>query len=203
MKKIELTHPRIFDEIERAESYYRRQKTSIQRMGKYLASVLKKDGFTGGRILDVGCGFAAVPIEIAKLIPDVEIIGVDLAEPLLDIGRRDISDAGLKANIRLENGDAQKLEMAEHSFDVVVNTFLMHIVENPVAMLNEIERVARPDARILISDLRRFFMGYFMNKFRMTYTLSEALELISASELREGKASNGLFWWDYHVLKNK
>ncbi len=197
MKKTELTHPRIFNEKEWATGYYNRNKKSIQRMGKRLAGILKKSGFKGGKVLDAGCGFAAMPIEIVKMIPDAQITGIDLGEPLLDIGNRLVDEAGLSDRITLQKGDVQKMSFPDDNFDVVINTFLLHIVEEPVKMLNEIERVAKPGGIILITDLRRGFLANFVKKFRMSHTMEEALEVISQSDLRKGTPGKGLFWWDY------
>ncbi|HER10098.1 MAG TPA: hypothetical protein ENO20_14430 [Bacteroides sp.] len=67
------------------------------------------------------------------------------------------------------------------------------------AMLNETERVAKPEARIMIRDLRRCLLAYVMKKFRTSHTLDEALEIIRKSDLRDGRPSIGPFWWDYMV----
>ena len=197
MKQEAISHPRVFDEQAWAEGYYDRNKGNIRRVGKRFADLLKKSGFTGGRILDVGCGFAAMDIEIARAFPDVEITGIDLGEPLLAIGRTLVSEAGLKNKITLMKDDAHQLSFGDDSFNLVINAFLLHIVEYPVIMLNEIERVARPEARIMITDLRRGFLANFIPKFRKAHTLEEALEVIGRSCLREGKPAAGPFWWDY------
>jgi ubiquinone/menaquinone biosynthesis C-methylase UbiE len=138
-----------------------------------------------------------MPIEIAKMFPDAQITGIDLGETLLDIGNRLVDEAGLSDRIILKKGDVQKMEFPDDSFDVVINTFLLHIVDEPVQMLNEIERVAKPGGIILITDLRRGFLANFVKKFRMSHTLDEALEMIAQSNLRKGKPGKGLFWWDY------
>lgn len=69
MKQAELNHTRVFDDQEWADGYYRRNYGNITRMGRRFAGMLGKSGFSKGRILDVGCGFAAMPIEIAKAFP--------------------------------------------------------------------------------------------------------------------------------------
>ncbi|MEA3445510.1 MAG: class I SAM-dependent methyltransferase [Bacteroidota bacterium] len=197
MKQKKLFHPRVFNETEWAEGYYKRNKKSIEKVGKRFAKLLKTIGFTSGSILDVGCGFVTVPIEIAKAFPDTKITGIDLSEPLLKIGHKLINDEGLGDRIILLKGDAQDLKFEKDSFDVVINTFLLHIVENPILMLNEIERVAKPDAIILITDLRRGFLAYLVPKFRTAYTAEEANIIIKKSKIRKGGSSKGLFWWDY------
>ncbi len=199
MKQIELFHPRIFDDKEWAEGYFKRNKKNIQKVGKRLVNHLKSVGFVNGTILDVGCGFAFVAIEIAKAFPHARIIGIDLAEPLLDIGLEYIAKENLEEQITLVKGDAESLNYENSSFDVVINSFLLHIVENPVRMLNQIERVTKPDGTILITDLRRGFLAYFIQKFRTSYTMEEASEIIKKSTIRKGELSSGFFWWDYFV----
>ncbi|MFO7933624.1 MAG: class I SAM-dependent methyltransferase [Bacteroidales bacterium] len=201
MKRAELFHPRIFDSREWAEGYYQRNKWNITRVGKDFAALLKKNGFNGGKILDVGCGFAAVPIEIAKALPEAEITGIDLGLPLLELGQRLVDEAGVSGHITLLEGDAHRLAYEDGAFDVVINTFMLHVVDDPVAMLNETERVARPDGWIMIRDLRRGMLAYVMKKLKTSFTPDEAMEIIRKSDLREGKLSLGPFWWDYMVIK--
>ena len=197
MKQAGLEHPRVFDDKEWAEGYYKRNKWSISRVGKDFSAILKKSGFTGGRILDVGCGFASVPVEIGKVFHNAEIIGIDLGIPLLEIGRRLVEKAGLGDRVQLMEGDALDISFENDSFDVVINTFLLHIIEYPEKMLNEIERVAKPEARVMIRDLRRGFLARIVSKFMKGYTAQEAAEILAGSEIRPGRLSNGPFWWDY------
>ena len=44
----------------------------------------KLDLSNGKRILDIGCGCGATTLEIAKMIPEGKIIGVDISEPMLE-----------------------------------------------------------------------------------------------------------------------
>lgn len=199
MKRAKLFHPRVFSDKEWAEGYYKRNAQNIKRVGQRFAKLLKASGFTGGKILDAGCGFAIIPIEIAKVIPGAEITGIDLGEPLLDLGRSLIDKEELTGKIILENGNAENVKYENDSFDVVINTFLLHIVEKPVVMLNELERVAKPDAKIMITDLRRGFLALLVKKFQTAFTSEEAEKIINESNLRKGILSNGPFWWDYMI----
>jgi ubiquinone/menaquinone biosynthesis C-methylase UbiE len=199
MKRIELFHPRVFADQEWAEGYYKRNRTNITRVAFRLADILRKSGFKGGKILDAGCGFGVIPVELAKRFPDSEITAIDLGEPLLEIAGSLAKESGVENRIIFKTGDVQNLEFKDRSFDLVINTFMLHIVEDPVAMLNEIERVTKDDGIILISDLRRIWMGIIMKKLKTSFTLNEAKEIINSSNLRQGNAANGPFWWDYFI----
>lgn len=199
MKRIALSHPRIFSDPEWAEGYYKRNRTNITRVAYRLADILSRSGFKGGKILDAGCGFGVIPVEFAKRFPDSEITAIDLGEPLLNIARRLSSEAGTEDCITFQQGDVEKMVFEENTFDLVINTFMLHIVNDPVAMLNEIERVTKTDGIILISDLRRIWLGIVVKKLKTSFTLDEARDLINKSGLRPGTPANGPFWWDYFV----
>lgn len=202
MKRADLFHPRIFDDQVWAEGYYKRNANSIKRVGKRFVQLLKSSGFEKGRILDAGCGFGAVAVEIAQSFNDVEIVGIDLGKPLLKLGQRLAEKSGVKDQIDFFEGDVQKLDFETDSFDVVINTFMIHIVEDSVKMLNEIERVTKQQGRIMITDLRRIWLGLVVKKLKTAFTLEEAMEVIKKSDIRPGRFSKGPFWWDYMVDVN-
>ena len=199
MKRADLFHPRVFSDREWAEGYYKRNAKNIERVGKRFAKLLRNSGFERGKILDAGCGFGAVTIELAKQFPNTEIVGIDLGEPLLELGQSLASKAGVADRIDLSKGDVQKLDFESKSFDVVVNTFMVHIADDPVTMLNEIERVTKTQGKIMITDLRRIWLGFIVKKLSTAFTLEEAIEVIRKSNLREGRWSKGPFWWDYMI----
>ena len=196
---MELFHPRIFSDPDWAEGYYKRNRTNITRVAYRLGDILSRSGFKGGKILDAGCGFGVIPVELAKRYPDSEITAIDLGEPLLKIARQLSNEAGTEDCITFQQGDVEKMVFDDNSFDLVINTFMLHIVNDPVAMLNEIERVTKSDGKILISDLRRIWMGIVVKKLKTAFTLVEARELINQSGLRPGIPASGPFWWDYFV----
>ncbi len=200
MKRADLFHPRVFTDQDWAEGYLKRNARNIKMVGERFARLLHAKGFQGGAVLDTGCGFGAVPIEIAKAFPDTKLTAIDLSDPLLDMARNFAEKEKLSEKITFTKGDVHKLEYPDNSFDLVINTFMLHIVEDPVSMLNEIERVCKPEGIIMITDLRRIWLGAVMKKLRTAFTLEEALEVIRHSGLREGKPSKGPFWWDYMVL---
>ncbi len=197
MKRAELFHPRIFDDKEWAKGYYKRNAKNIENVGKRFVELLKVSGFKKGRILDAGCGFGAVAIQIVKNFPGTEIIGIDMGEPLLVLAEDLAKKEDVNDSIEFRKGDVQITGFEENEFDLVINTFMLHVVEDPVLMLNEIERVTKPQGIIMITDLRRIWLARLVKKLKTAFTLDEAVEIINKSNLRNGKAKNGPFYWDY------
>jgi ubiquinone/menaquinone biosynthesis C-methylase UbiE len=88
---------------------------------------------------------------------------------------------------------------ADDSFDVVLNLNMVHLVEDPVRMLNEIERVLIPNGFLFVVDLRRSWAGLIEREIRSALTLEEAKDLFSRSKLREGVFSRSFLWWRFET----
>lgn len=106
------------------------------------------------RILDIATGTADLAIMTAKLKP-VSIIGVDIAEEMLEIGRRKIRRKGLDDTIELRVGDAEDLPFQDAEFDAVLVAFGVRNFENLGLGLSEMGRVLKPGGRLLILEFSR------------------------------------------------
>ena len=80
---------------------------------------------------------------------------------------------------------------------MVLNTNMVHLVEDPIRMLNEIERVLAPGKTLFIADLRHSWLGWIERPIRSALTFAEARGLIGRSGLRPGTFSQDLLWWRY------
>lgn len=113
MKRAGLFHPRIFNSPEWAEGYYNRNAKNIDRVGKRFVCLLKRSGFEKGSILDTGCGFGAVVIELVKSFNYVRIAGINSGEPLLKLGESMAEKDGVADRINFSVGDVQKLDFKD------------------------------------------------------------------------------------------
>jgi demethylmenaquinone methyltransferase/2-methoxy-6-polyprenyl-1,4-benzoquinol methylase len=109
----------------------------------------------GGRYLDVGCGTADVAIEILRQCPDCQVVGIDPAEGMLDIGRRKLAAARLADRACLQTGDAVRLPLESNTFDAAIAAFCLRNVTDRVAALAEMGRVVRPGGLVVILELTR------------------------------------------------
>ncbi|BAZ09333.1 UbiE/COQ5 methyltransferase [Calothrix sp. NIES-4071] len=108
-----------------------------------------------GLVLDAGTGTARIPILMCQRRPNLEIIGIDLAQNMLEIGKRNIEAAGLQKQIYLELVDSKRLPYQDGQFDMVISNSLVHHLPDPVPFFKEIKRVLKPDGAIFIRDLLR------------------------------------------------
>jgi ubiquinone/menaquinone biosynthesis C-methylase UbiE len=108
-----------------------------------------------GLILDAGTGTARIPIAIARQQPQWQIIGIDLAKSMLELGKRNIEQAGLQAQIQLECIDAKQMPYPNGHFDMVISNSIVHHLSNPIAFFQELLRVLKPNGGIFLRDLSR------------------------------------------------
>ena len=105
----------------------------------------------GARVLDVCCGSGASAIAAAQAVgPDGSVLGVDLAERLLERARAKASDRGLRhAEFRL--GDLRDLGLPEGHFDAVACVFGIFFVDDMPAALRALWHVTRPGGTLAIT----------------------------------------------------
>jgi ubiquinone/menaquinone biosynthesis C-methylase UbiE len=106
---------------------------------------------SGSTVLDVGCGTGASALPAAeKVAPDGRVIGVDLAEKLLALGRAKATHQGLQ-NIEFRVGDMENLGFPDDHFDAVVSVFSIFFVPNMERQIRELWRMVRPGGQIAIT----------------------------------------------------
>ncbi|HEX6717167.1 MAG TPA: class I SAM-dependent methyltransferase [Pyrinomonadaceae bacterium] len=126
---------------------------------RYGRGTVERLGLTrGDRVLDVCCGSGASAIPAAELIaPTGCVIGVDLAQNLLDLAHSKAKQRGLH-NIEFRSADMTELPFDEGSFDVVICVFGIFFVPDMEAALRELKRVTRAGGRLAITTWGpRFF----------------------------------------------
>src|SRR5690349_4028972 len=104
----------------------------------------------GMKVLDLGCGDGTTAVPEARLGADV--LGVDIAENLVDAGRRRAAAERLP-NLRFQEGDASNLEgIADRTFDGVVSIFGAMFAPRPFDVAKEMVRVTKPGGRIVMGN---------------------------------------------------
>jgi SAM-dependent methyltransferase len=127
---------------------FTRIAASMRESGERLVGGL---GIKGGmKVLDLGCGDGTTALPAAKLGADV--LGVDIAQNLVEAGNRRAQEAGL-ANCRFQEGDATNLrDLANQSFDLVLSIFGAMFAPRPFDVAGEMVRVTRNGGRIVMGN---------------------------------------------------
>ncbi len=103
-------------------------------------------------VLDIATGTADLAIMLAKNHPDLKIIGVDLAENMLEVGRKKVSKLNLSDRITLKQGDSLSLPFENDSFDSAMVAFGVRNYENPVKGMEETHRVLRKNGKFYVLE---------------------------------------------------
>ena len=122
------------------------------------------------RFLDLATGTGDVALAVRRRLPEdggVQIVGADLAFPMLAIGRRKAEGRG--AGVGFLQADALSLPFGEGAFDGAIIAFGLRNLEDRPAGLAEMARVLRPGGRLVVLEFgapRGLFGGFYHFYFR-------------------------------------
>ena len=107
-------------------------------------------------VIELGSGPGELALEIARQVPGCEVVGIDLAEPMVARATEAAAAARLGDRVTFQVADVAALPLAAGTFDVAVSTLSLHHWSDPAAVFVEVARVLRPGGLALIYDLRPF-----------------------------------------------
>ena len=103
-------------------------------------------------VLDLATGTADLAIALAKRNPQAHIIGMDISEKMLDIGRAKVAQRKMEEQIELCFGNAAALPFEDGTFDAVTVAFGVRNFEDLDKGLSEISRVLKPGGQAVILE---------------------------------------------------
>jgi demethylmenaquinone methyltransferase / 2-methoxy-6-polyprenyl-1,4-benzoquinol methylase len=131
-------------------------------------------------ILDIATGTGDFAIEALALKPK-KIIGVDISEGMLAVGRLKIKKLGKEHIIELRTGDSESLPFSDNYFDAVIVSFGVRNFENLLAGLSDMNRVMRPGGTCVVVEFSkpRSFPFRHLYNFYFRYILPTIGKLVS------------------------
>jgi demethylmenaquinone methyltransferase/2-methoxy-6-polyprenyl-1,4-benzoquinol methylase len=102
-------------------------------------------------ILDIATGTGDLAILMTKT-KATKIIGLDISEGMLDVGRKKISDKNLQNKIEMILGDSENMPFPDNHFDAITVSFGIRNFENLEKGLGEILRVLKPNGIFVILE---------------------------------------------------
>jgi len=160
-----------------------------------------------GRVLDLGCGPADIPIRLCRALPDVAVTAVDGAAAMLALGREAIGKAGLDGRIDLVETLLPSQVLPPAAFDAVMSNSLLHHLHHPEVLWRTILETAAPGAPVYVMDLARPASAEAARALRDKYAagapevlqrdfLASLHAAFTADEVRVQLAGVGCGHWD-------
>lgn len=142
----------------------------------------------GMMVLDVGCGTGNFSIKLAK--KGCKVVGIDISEEMLDIAREKVRQQGL--NIRFYQMDVYDLQFPDEHFDAIFSMAAFEFVRQPEKALEEMFRVAKQGAPVLVSTINRDSRWgelYLSEEFQKN-TVFKYADFKTLEDLKRLKSSN-------------
>lgn len=121
-------------------------------------------------LLDMATGTADFAIEAARMkVGASRIVGMDISQKMLDVGRKKIKEKGFENLISLMQGDSEALPLPDNSFDAFTVAFGVRNFQHLDAGLKELYRVTKPGGTGMVLEfsrprkfpMKQFFGFYF------------------------------------------
>lgn len=97
-------------------------------------------------VLEVGSGLGILAREVARRVPQGEVLGVEYSAEQLTLAQSSLP------NLQFTQGDAHALEFADNRFDVVYCRYVLEHLANPLQALQEMHRVLKPDGKVFVQE---------------------------------------------------
>lgn len=120
-------------------------------------------------ILDVATGTADFAVAAAQLRPE-KIIGIDLSEGMLRVGKQKVKKLGLEHLIELQKADSESLPFNDYTFDAVIVGFGVRNFENLTNGIGEIFRVLKPGGVFIVLEFSRPRSKFFGSLYSFYFT---------------------------------
>ncbi|HEY8403629.1 MAG TPA: bifunctional demethylmenaquinone methyltransferase/2-methoxy-6-polyprenyl-1,4-benzoquinol methylase UbiE [Flavobacteriales bacterium] len=116
--------------------------------------ILKKEN--PKRLLDVATGTGDFALEAVRMKVGAEkIIGVDISEGMLEVGRKKVAAKNLSDIIELRIGDSENLPFEDNSFDAYTVAFGVRNFQNLEKGLTEMKRVLKPGSLGIVLEFSK------------------------------------------------
>jgi len=129
---------------------------TVANSAAYLVPYLKPDM----HILDIGCGPGTITADLAALVPQGRVTGIEQTADILSQARSTAEERGMK-NVEFAIGDIHALDFPDNYFDVVHAHQVLQHVHDPVQALREMRRVTKPGGIVAARDSDYESMTYY------------------------------------------
>jgi demethylmenaquinone methyltransferase/2-methoxy-6-polyprenyl-1,4-benzoquinol methylase len=120
-------------------------------------------------ILDIATGTGDFAITAARRLQTARIVGVDISEKMMEVGKQKVARLELTNRIEFQQGDCEHLQFETNSVDAILTGYGVRNFENLHAGLSEMHRVLKPQGKAVILEfstpqkfpIKQLYMFYF------------------------------------------
>jgi demethylmenaquinone methyltransferase / 2-methoxy-6-polyprenyl-1,4-benzoquinol methylase len=109
--------------------------------------------FAPQKMMDVATGTGDFAIQAYKILKPEELLGADISEGMMNVGRSKVKELGLSDKIKFKKEDCCSLTFQDNSFDAITVAFGIRNFENLDKGLEEMCRVLKSDGHLVILEL--------------------------------------------------
>ena len=129
-----------------AAKRYDRQTKRLAAMYDEMVRRILQELAPGDNVLDVGTGTGEIPLRICHAVSRLE--AVDASREMIAVARDNAKLRGAR-NVTFSVHNSYNLPFRDGTFDAVIVSNLLHIVEHPADVLAEARRVLKTDGRLI------------------------------------------------------
>lgn len=104
-------------------------------------------------VLDIATGTGDFAIQAARMLNPRQLVGVDISEGMMQVGRKKVAGMGLDGVVRFQREDCLGLSFADNTFDAVTAAFGIRNFQNLEQGLREMCRVLRKGGHLCVIEL--------------------------------------------------
>ncbi|MDD5071718.1 MAG: class I SAM-dependent methyltransferase [Patescibacteria group bacterium] len=140
-------------------------------------------------VLDYCCGTASLFPALNNLFPQVEYVGIDISQEMINVGRHNY---GNNKNFILYQQDAENLDL-ENNFEIVIARGAFHHLPDPFRGVEQIHKVLKSDGLLIVSEPVSTVLHKLIRKivYRITSHFSTSHKSFYYSELDNLFNKNG------------
>ena len=109
--------------------------------------------FNPQRMMDVATGTGDFAIQACRVLNPKELIGTDISEGMMNVGRQKVKEAGLESRISFAKEDCTALSFPDNRFDAITVAFGVRNFEDLDKGLKEMHRVLSDNGKLVILEL--------------------------------------------------
>ena len=147
----------MFDQIAHRYDFLNRFLSAGIDVGWRKKAIRQLTDIKPANLLDVATGTADVALLTYKLLEPkpAQIIGIDISEGMLELGRKKIAAQGLQGTIELQTGDSEAINFNDNTFDAVTVAFGVRNFAHLEKGLSEMLRILKPGGKVIILEFSK------------------------------------------------